>query len=171
MKGAAVLGAVAILAGGAVAANATSLGIRGSGDASLGTKISNLLKADLTAEQKATIGAKIAAREKERAAKQASLTAEQKAAREAKIEARQEERSDRRAAIETAIANNNYNAWVIAVGANSHLAASISAPEFPRYVQAYNLEKQAQQILVDIGLKNEGSFHLGFEGELSASAK
>ena len=62
-------------------------------------------------------------------------------------EAQKKEMETKRQAIETALANNDYQAWVQAVGADSDLASKITADNFPQLIQAYQLEKQAQDLM------------------------
>lgn len=85
------------------------------------------------------------------------LTAEQKTALEAKRADRQKTMATRQAAVQTAIANNDYQAWLTAVGTNGSLVSKITAANFPKYVQAYNLEQQADKILTDLGI-TRGNF-------------
>ena len=59
-------------------------------------------------------------------------------------------------AIDKAIAANDYSAWVTAVGANSQIAKEVTSAEFPTYVEAHNLMKQAQEKLTSIGVTHEG---------------
>jgi len=85
-----------------------------------------------------------------------------KATREAKI-----------AAVNTALANSDYNAWVTAVTAlnvnpnpnvkandnakvKTNITQKITAANFPKLVEAYNLEKQLQAKLTELGLNDNG---------------
>lgn len=70
---------------------------------------------------------------------------------------------EKREAIESALANGDYNAWLEAVGSDSLQAQEITAEEFPRLIDAYNLEKearekmeQARQIREELGLSFPG---------------
>ena len=48
------------------------------------------------------------------------------------------------AKINKALADNDYQAWLTAVGSDSKQATAISADKFPRLVEAYNLEQEGQ---------------------------
>lgn len=92
----------------------------------------------------------------------APLTAEQKTALEAKRADRQKMDATKKAAIQAAISNNDYQAWLTAVGANSYLATKVTATNFSQYVQAYNLntqaynlKQQANKILLDLGIQGK----------------
>jgi hypothetical protein len=84
------------------------------------------------------------------------LTAEQIAARKTEM-----------TAIQTALTNGDYNAWVTAVKAKnpkSPLLTKITAANFSQYVQANNLETQAENIFKTLGVNGgEGRF-MGGEG-------
>ncbi len=57
-------------------------------------------------------------------------------------------------AVTAALDAGDYNAWVAAVGADSAIAQKINSEDnFSKYVQAYNLMKQADSIMNDLGLK------------------
>ena len=58
-------------------------------------------------------------------------------------------------AVEAAIKANDYNAWVTAVGSNAPILQKINATNFSSFVQAYNLEQQANAIKTSLGLKGE----------------
>lgn len=65
-------------------------------------------------------------------------------------------------AIKTALTNSDYNAWVTAVKAKnpkSLLLTKITATNFNQYVQANNLEMQAENIFKTLGVNDyEGRF-------------
>jgi len=89
--------------------------------------------------------------------KRAQLTDEQKAEMEIKME----EQKTKRAAIETALKNGDYNAWVTAVKAeneNCPLLGKITSSNFSSYIQAYNLRQQADEILNNLGIQGEEGF-------------
>lgn len=78
----------------------------------------------------------------------------------------------KRRAIETALANNDYQAWVQAVGADSEQISKITADNFPQMVEAYQLEKQAKglmdqarQIREQLGLKGQQMGNGPFNGQ------
>jgi len=81
-----------------------------------------------------------------------NLTADQKVAIENKREANQAAMQARQTAVAAAITNNNYNAWVTAVGSGNPLVQKITSANFPQYVQAYNLMQQSRQIMTSLGL-------------------
>lgn len=59
----------------------------------------------------------------------------------------------------TALDAGDYNAWVTAVKAineNSPILSKISAENFNRYVEAYNLQKQANSIYEELGIGKGG---------------
>ena len=66
------------------------------------------------------------------------------------------ERLARHEAIENAINNNDYNAWLKAVGSESQLAKNVSQEEFPVFIEAHKLMLQAQEKLKTIGLDGMG---------------
>ncbi len=67
----------------------------------------------------------------------------------------QADRVKKQAAIDAALQASDYNAWVTAVGTTSPLLTKINSTNFPQFVQAYQLRKQADAILVGLGL-NQG---------------
>jgi hypothetical protein len=69
------------------------------------------------------------------------------------------------AALEANSGSGDYNAWAIAekaMNANSPLLTKITADNFSQYVQAHNLQKQADDIMTKLGI-NRGSDMNGFE--------
>lgn len=66
------------------------------------------------------------------------------------------ERLARHEAIEKAINNNDYNAWLNAVGSDSQLAKNVTQEEFPVFIEAHKLMLQAQEKLKTIGLDGMG---------------
>ena len=89
-----------------------------------------------------------------------SLTADQKAALQAKMADRQAQMAAKKQAVDQAIANNDYSAWVKAVGATSALAKKITQDKFPQYVQLYNLEQQVAAQAKALGL-GQGDWGFG----------
>jgi hypothetical protein len=55
-----------------------------------------------------------------------------------------EQRKAKFEAINTALKNNNYKAWVLAVGSDSDQVKTITEEKFPRLIEAYNLEQEAR---------------------------
>jgi hypothetical protein len=58
-------------------------------------------------------------------------------------------------AVTAALTASDYNAWVAAekaANANSPLLTKITADNFSRYVEAYNLQKQATAIMTELGI-------------------
>lgn len=58
--------------------------------------------------------------------------------------------------INQALANGDYNAWLALVGEDSPIAEKITADNFFKVSQAYNLMQEARNILDEIGLKGQG---------------
>jgi hypothetical protein len=84
------------------------------------------------------------------------------------MDAMKKEMDAKRTAVNAALDNSDYNAWVQAVGTGAPILSKINADNFSKYVQAYNLEKQARQIMADLGIndgKGEGmGMGMGFGG-------
>lgn len=135
LKGAAALGAVALLTGGIMAANAATGTVKTNAHFGFGRF------------------------------RLANLSAAQKTALEARLQAWQAHRT----AVQTALKNNDYAAWVAAVGTSSPLVAKITTANFAQYVQAFNLEQQADALRQQAAgiLKNLG---VGFGGRIKAMA-
>jgi len=85
-----------------------------------------------------------------------NLTAAQLAALKQKAAASRAALAAKQTAINNALAANDYNAWLTAVGGNSAIAKKITASNFPKLVEIYNLEKQIQQDKTDLGISNNG---------------
>jgi len=94
---------------------------------------------------------------------QPELTDEQKAEFEAKRTERQEEMAAHRAEVKAALEAGDYNRWAAAVGTDSPVAQKVTADNFSRFVEAYKLRAQADQILEDIGFEAGGGMglHMG----------
>jgi len=151
LKGAAVLGALALMAGGVVVADAAVNGASSNAaetntsanaawegrGASGGRGFENSMNG-LTDEEKT---AKIAAREANRTANQATMEA-------------------RRTAVEAAISAGDYDAWVTAEGTNSSLISKVTKDNFAQFVEAHKLMEQARTILEGIGIE-AGTGHGG----------
>lgn len=61
--------------------------------------------------------------------------------------------------VRTALDNNDYSAWVTAVtaiNANSPLLEKITTANFSSFAKAHQLREEANLILQDLGLENEG---------------
>ena len=67
----------------------------------------------------------------------------------------QADREKRHVAVDSALQAGDYNAWVQAVGTSSPILTKINATNFPKFVQAYQLRKQADAIMAELGL-NQG---------------
>jgi hypothetical protein len=93
-----------------------------------------------------------------------NLTTAQQAALKAKMAERLKADQARQTAIQTALTNSDYSAWVTAEGTSSPLVAKITTANFSQYVQAYNLRQQADQILKSLGITG-GQPGDGFGGE------
>ncbi|QQG52948.1 MAG: hypothetical protein HY931_01800 [Candidatus Falkowbacteria bacterium] len=143
LKGAAVFGALALMAGGMLAADAAvnnSVTSSDNGNANSnwegrGNRGAGNM-AGLSDEEKA---ARIAERDANRTANQAAMEA-------------------RRTAVEAALSAGDYDAWVAAEGANSPIVAKVTKDNFAQFVQAHSLMEQARTILSGIGL-DEGAGH------------
>jgi len=59
-------------------------------------------------------------------------------------------------AVKTALDNNDYNAWLEAVGKDSSMAGKINQDNFPKLVEAHKLQEQARRIMEELGLKGFG---------------
>ena len=81
------------------------------------------------------------------------------AAQKAEMEAKRTEMETKMTAVKNALAASDYNAWVTAEKAmneNSPILSKITADNFSKYVQAYNLRVQADAIMKDLGIDNPG---------------
>ncbi|MFA6394147.1 MAG: hypothetical protein WCW25_04740 [Patescibacteria group bacterium] len=94
-----------------------------------------------------------------------NMTEEQKAELEKKMEERRAEAEARQTKIDSAIAAGDYDAWVAAVGTDCPLADKITKDNFPKFVEAYNLMKQAREKMTELGIEQgEGFMSGGFMG-------
>lgn len=81
------------------------------------------------------------------------------AAQKAQMAAKKAEMDTKLAAVKAALAASDYNAWVsaeTAINAKSPLLSKITADNFSKYVQAYNLRVQADAIMKDLGFDQPG---------------
>jgi len=93
-----------------------------------------------------------------------NLTAAQLTALKQKMADAQAKRTTQQQAISLAIAHNDYNAWLTAVGSSSSIAQKINANNFPQYVTLYNLEQQVMAQKKALGLDQPGQMgakHMG----------
>lgn len=136
MKTAAVIGALALMAGGVAAADAAVNRMAGKGlqDGS-GQGYGQM--ANLTAEEKV-------AWETERAAHRAEMETKRTAAR-------------------AAVASGDYEAWKIAVGEDHPFVSKITAENFARFVEAHQNIEEAEAIFAELGL--EGAPGMGGMGK------
>lgn len=81
-------------------------------------------------------------------------------AQKQQMQTRWQEMEAKRKAVDAALAANDYQAWLTAVGADSDKAKLITVDKFPLLVQAYQLQQeakakmdQARQIREQLGLK------------------
>ncbi len=148
LKGAAVFGALALMAGGMLAADAAVNNSVTSSSSSNANSNSNWEgrgnrgggnMAGLTDEEKA---AKIAEREANRTANQAAM-------------------ETRRTAVEAALSAGDYDAWVAAEGSDSPIVTKVTKDNFAQFVQAHNLMEQARTILSGIGLDASAGHGMG----------
>ncbi len=73
----------------------------------------------------------------------------------------------RRTAIHQTLDNNDYSAWLKAVGADSFLVKKITPANFSQYLKAYNLKQEANKIMLSLGVDhNELREHM--QGEMRA---
>jgi hypothetical protein len=90
------------------------------------------------------------------------LTEEQKT----EMEARRTEMETRQNAIQAALDNNDYQAWLAAVGDDCPLAEKITAENFSQFVEAHKLRQQADSITKGLGLEGSGNgFGLKSQGK------
>ena len=126
MKTAAVIGALALMAGGVVAADAAANRMVGNG-LQAGSGQGYGQTASLTAEEKAAWGA-------ERASHRAEMEAKRTAAR-------------------AAVASGDYEAWKIAVGEDHPFFSKITSENFARFVEAHQNTEEAAAIFAELGLE------------------
>lgn len=74
----------------------------------------------------------------------------------------QADRLKRQQAVEAAITNGDYNAWVVAVGVNNPMLTKITKDNFPKLVEAHNLRKQADSIMTELGIEKGAGQGMGF---------
>ncbi len=78
-------------------------------------------------------------------------------AQKAEMETKKAEMATKKTAEEAALKAGDYNAWVTAVGTNAPILKKITATNFNRYVELYNLRQQENTIATELGLVgNEG---------------
>jgi len=92
-----------------------------------------------------------------------SLTAEQQAVMEQKMKTRTAENTAKMEAVDKAMAANDYDAWVVAVGKDSPMASKITKENFPKLIEAHNLMKQAREKMKELGLEDNAGMK-GFGG-------
>ncbi len=74
----------------------------------------------------------------------------------------QADRLKKQAAIDAALQASDYNAWVQAIGTTSPILTQINQNNFPKFVQAYQLKKQADAIMTELGVNvGEGGGMMG----------
>ena len=69
----------------------------------------------------------------------------------------------KKTAVEAALTANDYNAWVLAEGANAPILKTINATNFSKYVEAYNLRQQADTIMTELGVTKGEGMGMGME--------
>lgn len=62
----------------------------------------------------------------------------------------------KRQAIETAIDNNDYEAWVKAVGEDCPMLAKITKENFAKFAEAQQLRQAADKIMAELGIEGIG---------------
>ncbi len=138
-KGAITFSVLSMLASGALVASAATNDQAGSANATTSA-------ANATVRNRWHKGAKF---------NQKNLTAAQKAA----MAAKKAEMTAKLAAVKAALTASDYNAWVTAekaINAKSPLLSKITADNFGKYVEAYNLRLQADTIMKDLGINGRG---------------
>lgn len=96
-----------------------------------------------------------------------NMTEDQREAREADREAHRADMAARHEAVQAALDNSDYDAWVAAEGENSPMLEKINADNFPQLLEAHKLMEQAHQIMTDLGIDQPGmgdhrGMHQGF---------
>ncbi len=81
---------------------------------------------------------------------------EEIAEKKALMEERNTEHEARRAAVQEALNNKDYNAWVSAVGEDCPMLEKINEDNFPRLVEAHELKQQAREIMEELGIEKKG---------------
>ena len=92
------------------------------------------------------------------------MSAEQKATFEAQHAERQATMELRQEAVQKALDNNDYQAWLAAVGTDNPMTEKITESNFARFVEAHQLMKQAADIMTELGIEKGGfgpGFHMG----------
>lgn len=84
------------------------------------------------------------------------LTDEERAQMEVNREARQAEMDAKQAAINSALENSDYQAWVEAVGENCPMLDKINEGNFSRLVEANQYMGKAKAIFEELGVKGGG---------------
>ncbi|MFA6416826.1 MAG: hypothetical protein WCW61_01390 [Patescibacteria group bacterium] len=148
LKGAAVFGALALMAGGMLAADAAV-------NSSLTNSNNSNINSDSDWEGRGNRGA----------GNMTGLTDEEKTAkiaeREANRTANQAAMETRRTAVEAALSAGDYDAWVAAEGSNNPIVTKVTKDNFAQFVQAHNLMEQARTILSGIGLDENAGHGMG----------
>ncbi len=132
IKGAAVFGALALMAGGVVAA-----------DAATNRSFTNNLNKDGNFEHGRMMG------QGNGLGKNASSTEVQKAR-----EDRQAEMETRKAGVEAAIKAGSYTDWVAAMGTDNPIITKVTEANFAEFSRAHNLMEEARAIFESIGVDN-----------------
>lgn len=181
IKGVAALSVLSLVGGGIMVAQAASNNSNGLfGGRGIGKHLGK--QADLSSEQKAEMQTKMEAvraavvnsdysawvtamkaiDENSPALKQVSAdNFSEYVAKQQEMETKMTQRNAQREAIEKALDNGDYSAWVTAVKAeneNCPLLTKINASNFSTYVQAHNLRQQANEILKNLGIEDEKGF-------------
>jgi len=92
------------------------------------------------------------------------------AAQKADLEAKKADFKAKQTEVENALKSGNYEAWVAAVGTDNPLISKITAANFSRYVEIYNLHQQEQAIMAELGLTNGGQFGFGTKHPLTSDS-
>ena len=137
MKTAAVIGTLALMAGGVVVADAAAnkAATRGVQDGS-GQGYGRMMT-DLTAEERVTW--------------------------ESDREAHRVEMETKHVAVQAAVASGSYEAWKLAVGEDHPFASKITAENFSRFVEAHQNVDEARAIFAELGI--EGAPGMGGMGK------
>ena len=87
-----------------------------------------------------------------------NLTEEERVEKKEKMEAKRAEHEVRREARQTALSNEDYNAWVEAVGEDAKILDKINQDNFSRLVEAHSKMDEAKEIFNELGIERGHGF-------------
>lgn len=88
--------------------------------------------------------------------KRGPLTEEQREEFEANREKRMQEMEAKHTAINEALENSDYSAWLQAVGEDCPMAEKITQDNFPKFVEAHKKIQEGQAIMEELGVGRNG---------------